>query len=268
MKPWLRFGRSFIKGFVKSLRDKNTTKARDLFIAALKRTHKDGHYRPKSLADIHLNISFGWKPFLADVERVRKLQAEAGRPVKHHYRRYLDLALLPPTINLFSDSLQTIRRETLWRQKPTYAATVEFNYTMPDMGDMMNQVEAYLDSLGFQLNPRILWDAIPYSFVVDWFFDVGGWLASLRHDNLKVPCNVTGFCHSLKWEWQAAYRYDRIATSNPPWSPDRGTLIAIRSGLRYERRRDIPSWGLFSTTVRVPSWGQIALGGSLTVQKL
>jgi len=276
LTPWLAFGKRFSRSFFRSIRKDSTVRA--AFVRGLRATHKAGFYSAKSLANFHLNIKFGWAPFLSDVERVRSslknfqkklrdLQKNSNIPQRRHYKRYLDMSVLPPKVTLYSDAQQSVSRETYWRQRPVYNATVDFVYTLPDMSSVSSKVAGYLDSLGFQLNPRILWDAIPYSFVVDWFFDVGSWLGSLRTDNLKVPATVTGFCHSLKWEYESQYLYNRPATTNPPWSSDQDVIVARRRVLRYERRRDVPSWGLFSTTVRIPNWGQVALGASLVIQK-
>jgi hypothetical protein len=232
----------------------------------------------KALADKHLNISFGWLPFLSDLDRMRgslanfqkklaKFQEQAGKPQTRHYKRYVDLAILPPDATLYSDASTVLKRKALWLQKPVYHATVKFVFTLPDMGVIQNQIAGFLDSLGFQLNPRIVWDSIPYSFLVDWFVDVGSWLGSLRVDNLKVPAVVTGFCHSLKWEWQARYVFD-TSIPEPGQSSDRDFCVATRRALRYERRRDIPSWGRLNSTVRVPSWKQFALGMSLLSQNV
>jgi len=131
---------------------------------------------------------------------------------------------------------------------------------------MSNQVKGFLDSIGFQGNASIIWNAIPYTFVIDWFFGVGRWLNSLRSDNLKIPATVIGFCHSLKWEWEAEYSLKVLPTATD--LGDQNVVLATRSELRYERRRDVPSYGTFSSTVKVPSWQQLALGASLIVQKL
>jgi len=194
-------------------------------------------------------------------KKLRKLQQEANIPQKRHYKRYCDLAVLPPSQLLYSDSQSSLRRDTEWVQRPIYHATVDFVYSMPDMSETSNKVKGYLDSIGFQLNPRILWDAIPYSFVVDWFFDVGGWLAKLRSDNLKVPCVVNGFCHSIKWSYRARYVYNYVGTTTK--SRDFELILSDYSRLRYERRRDIPSLNALDPTLKIPSLKQVLLGASL-----
>jgi hypothetical protein len=53
-------------------------------------------------------------------------------------------------------------------------------------------LRAYLDALGFELNPKIIWDAIPFSFVLDWFFGIGSWLDRHKYDTLELPISYIG----------------------------------------------------------------------------
>jgi hypothetical protein len=55
-----------------------------------------------------------------------------------------------------------------------------------------------LDLLGLNLDPAIIWNAIPYSFVVDWFVNVGDYLHSLRIDAYKVELLMSDYCHSVR----------------------------------------------------------------------
>jgi hypothetical protein len=128
----------------------------------------------------------------------------------------------------------------------------------------MNQLKGFLDSLGVQLNASIIWNAVPYSFAADWFFGVGEWINSLRTDNLTIPTTVLGFCHSLKWEYvteleflpSASYQANSFAVP-----------VASKSFRNYERRVDIPSIGLFDTSVKTPNMKQWLLGAALTIQR-
>jgi len=228
----------------------------------------------KNISGAHLNVSFGWRPFLSDVERLRgalrnfqkklrRLQEEANKPLKRHYRRFTDLVSLP-TNNPATDASGIHRIETRWIQRPVYCATVQYSYVMPDMSLVSNQIKGFLDSLGVQWNPSIIWNAIPYSFVVDWFFNVGDWLNQLRSDNLQIPATVTDFCHSIKFEYRDSYFHKPAST----YAPDGVEVeMSMCDTLRYERRKDIPSFGLLDQTVKAPNWSQILLGGSLIVQR-
>lgn len=46
---------------------------------------------------------------------------------------------------------------------------------------------AILSTVGLELNPRVAWDAIPFSFVVDWFFNVGKVLERFKIPALELP---------------------------------------------------------------------------------
>jgi len=58
----------------------------------------------------------------------------------------------------------------------------------------MSEIDITLRGLltvaGVELNPGIIWDAIPFSFVVDWFSNVGDFLEQYRHKALELPINV------------------------------------------------------------------------------
>lgn len=45
---------------------------------------------------------------------------------------------------------------------------------------MRGQLDSSPYGLGFHDWIQAGWEKVPLSFVVDWFFDIGGWLASLR----------------------------------------------------------------------------------------
>lgn len=65
-------------------------------------------------------------------------------------------------------------------------------------GSYIQILRVLLDSLGFELNPRILWDAIPFTFILDWFFGIGSWLESHKHDTLELPVAYMGSYVSCK----------------------------------------------------------------------
>jgi len=231
----------------------------------------------QNIANGHLSYSFGWRPFLSDVSRLwsaldsfrkklRKLQEGSGKPQKRHFRRFMDSVDLAPNLTNSDGAGGAITKVMRWVDRPRYCATVGFTYVLPDMSVLSNQLKAFGDSLGVQWNPSIIWNAIPYSFVIDWFFGVGDWLDSLRSDNLAIPATVTSFCHSIKYQVQD----DIVLTLGFNQAAGyRNQVIPLASvtTLRYERRKDIPSVGLFDTTVKMPNWKQILLGGSLVVQR-
>jgi hypothetical protein len=57
----------------------------------------------------------------------------------------------------------------------------------------------FLKYLGFRDNPRILWDAIPFSFVLDWFLKFGKALESLDDGAIPVTIEILGACISYRY---------------------------------------------------------------------
>lgn len=56
----------------------------------------------------------------------------------------------------------------------------KYYFVCPELHGLMARVKLAVDRLGL-LDPAAAWDRVPFSFVVDWFADIGGWL----HRNLK-----------------------------------------------------------------------------------
>ena len=138
---------------------------------------------------------------------------------------------------------------------------------MPDLGLLSNRLKAMLDSLGVRPDASILWNAIPFSFIVDWFFDVGGWLESLSSDNLEIPVHIDDFCHSIKVDYSVELHMQRKYDY-----PVQGLLytdlqkVLMRNVSHYERRRAVPATHLNTAVQRGPlSLNKIALGASLIV---
>jgi hypothetical protein len=96
------------------------------------------------------------------------------------------------------------------------------------MTDLERTLRGTLDSLGFELNPGILWDAIPFSFIVDWFFDVGAILNKFRFDTLELPIEIED-CYL---QYKEIYRLD-FRTYRPA---DADCKRIEFSGGAYERR--------------------------------
>jgi hypothetical protein len=90
-----------------------------------------------------------------------------------------------------------------WVKRPVYHATMRYKYTLPGLDGRLEQIYAYLDTLGVRLDPAIIWNAIPFSFVIDWIVDVSGFLGSFARDNYPIQVTVLDFCHSYSWHLEA-----------------------------------------------------------------
>lgn len=87
----------------------------------------------------------------------------------------------------------------------------------------------------------LLWELIPYSFVVDWFYNVGGYLRDLETSLLYSTRFRTGYVSEL-------YAYDGTETVQGGFTvtsgPNRYVFSSARSSIRTRRfeRRVLSSW--------------------------
>jgi hypothetical protein len=186
-----------------------------------------------------LNVKYGWKPFLMDVVSLLKGLAEFRKALKRfaseqhkvHVRHYKKLLTNPQGFPRFIparlDDDGVIYEVPMWItpdqggpglsegvnmlvesvgtshfiQPPHYFATMKYTYHCPQLLERLGELKAFLDAFNIYWDPQIIWDAIPFSFVVDWFFRVGDWLhANFAKPNLDVLLRIIDFCASTKAE--------------------------------------------------------------------
>jgi hypothetical protein len=211
----------------------------------------------KNLAGARLNYSFGWKPTIGDIaamiDCVRsfhdKLKAfrEACNGVSN--RTYLMNSTNLTKSGILTPDVHT-RVEWTASLSGTVKVHLKFRYLpLPVMTNTELEIRGLLDTLGFELNPRIIWDALPFTFVIDWFFGVGAWLQHFKVDTLELPISVVDASVSYKEVLRVesrlimnpnGYPTDSTSTNRPggcvttstyferrPWLPDYATLSGL-----------------------------------------
>jgi len=122
------------------------------------------------------------------------------RTVWHHrllYKRYL-----------------RVRPETV-----KYHLTLLMTYTLPAADKLLEKM-CLLDAFSVNLNPVQFWNAIPFSFIVDWVVDVSGFLESLGDLSWsKAEVTIHQASESLKYTW------DRYLTRDT--TPDDGGWMEV-----------------------------------------
>lgn len=87
------------------------------------------------------------------------------------------------------------------RIKPADAvfhAQIEYNYYFTRFQTENAQLLGLLDALGVNLDPSIIWNAIPWSFVVDWVSNIGSWLGRRKVMNMEPQINISRYQWSMK----------------------------------------------------------------------
>lgn len=202
----------------------------------------------RNLASGGLNYSFGWLPFVGDVQRLykglrdfdeklRRLKEGAGRLNLRHYSKFiesdlpLDLTWYDATSGVYQNEYKRHLDSASSRVKLT--CTMKYTYQFPELDRLETQARAFLDTIGMQLSLYNLWEALPYSFVIDWFFNVGDVLKQFKHKWLPVNLYVKAIGVSAKWE----SRYDLYVKRCIGCANTRHTLLGRGFDKTFSRRK-------------------------------
>lgn len=97
-----------------------------------------------------------------------------------------------------------------------------------------------LDALGLNINLSNTWDCLPFSFIVDWFVNLGDLLSRIDHDDYIshvsiISCSVTTKC---------TQHYS-------PLPGDKGTSHVLRSQFKRDVYKELPT-GCISLSTKNP----------------
>jgi len=147
-------------------------------------------------SDIDLSYHYAVKPLIRDVaemsilfgrmrEKINAFNAQGSvRNVAHAVR------FLAPTASITGTGDQRI----VTLSKTTYRQTAEMTYRLKQMSD----IAAMMHYSGLRLTPATIWNAIPFTFVIDHFTNMGEVVASF--DNSEVMFDMTRLMESYKSE--------------------------------------------------------------------
>jgi len=164
-------------------------------------------------ANGYLQWSFAWAPLIADISAVqqnlRSLRKTVDEIVSKEGRRLVRHFSVPITEYSDSETYYTknpwsyygTKNDLLYRRRVKYptakfTVTVEYSYKIPDWVKEDLYLRAALDAFGLQVNPAIVWNALPWSFVVDWFTGLGRWIDQFKIRNFETNTHITRCCIS------------------------------------------------------------------------
>lgn len=212
-----------------------------------------------ALADSYLQSQFNILPLLDDIAKLAKsvrtfrsevsklLQFEKRRLRRHYYfdvgapyiasfetkpRFYTYLAERlcvtsvtnnPEVVGI--DGKTELSRDVRY-DLAKFHAELEFTYYFTNYQREHAFGLGLLDKFGVNLNPTIIWNAIPWSFLVDWTLGVSRYLDQFERGNLE-PVTVI---HRYLWSWRVKRRIKVSSQNNleVPWlSPVRQDTVWI-----------------------------------------
>lgn len=167
-----------------------------------------------AIANANLAWQFGVKPFVSDCQNLftrltqmrEKMDAFCGRAGiinKSHVQRPLfsgtdsfsvDCSLDGVGHHWAGSAIVKIKRSSTFQ----YRANCMHMYTLPDLEGVWSTIAKYMTYLGVVGDASTLWNEIPFSFVVDWFYNIARFLHDHRFDLYKVNVKLIDFCNSTK----------------------------------------------------------------------
>lgn len=252
----------------------------------------------KSLGGEHLNVQFGIKPLIGDIQKfaravkkgnalLRQLERDAGRVVRRrrrgpvevesHDRGTFDMnAFIPPfadtgydVTNQFLLSPRQVKVKMLDRIEHQTWFSAGYSYAFPHLnGDnsYFRKMEGYERRadilLGTRLTPDVVWQLTPWSWLIDWFGNLGTVLSNAEafaNDSLVLRYGYV--MHEI--------HATRILTSEPvpvnTWNGRSAPILETYESVSKRRIRASP-YG-FGLDVESLSPSQWAILGALGMTK-
>lgn len=150
----------------------------------------------RNLGSEYLNVVFGWKPFVSDLRKmyhlwytIDKKMAQIVRENGKHIRRKATIqnerTSSQPAPTYWSQPFMDVYGQPPWwtngstqRTDTTTAVTKvwfsgSFRYYIPDTSSSAWDLRARAALFGALPTPELLWEVLPWSWLVDWFTNVG-----------------------------------------------------------------------------------------------
>jgi hypothetical protein len=167
---------------------------------------RHGRSATREIANQHLNNLFGWTPFLSDLRKfvtayqrmddmLKQIKRDNGKWVRRrgtvHTKEdrtwsgtYCPARImpLPQPWHFVGGSISDPKacKTVLYRTvKQRVWFSGKFRYYIPDIEDGMWELNARRKLFGATLTPGVVWNLIPWSWLVDWFGNIGDVLDNL-----------------------------------------------------------------------------------------
>lgn len=243
-------------------------------------------------ADTKLQWNFNIRPLISDImgiynalsaheKRLNDLIARVGKPQLRHFAYRWDEFKDNKTVyesethymyrvgdgipSGFVQHTQATIDRFVSHSPSVFHCQIEYNYNFTQYQLEHARILSLLDAFGVNLNPAIIWNAIPWSFVVDWLVGVGRYLDQWKISNMKPTINIRRSLWSVKRE-RTVHTAVRL-THSAPYSAynNMGKQQPVVTETAYLRRVDLPTEASLITSGLTP--GEFSLGAALVVSQ-
>lgn len=183
-----------------------------------------GVRRSNTLAENWLEMQYGWKPLLMDIEGS---QAAIST---------LTLGETPVTTATASARMYLETNTAVLHGSRQKGTEIEFLESIVKIGlnyRIGNEMQAFLAQTGFTNPLNLAWEVLPFSFVADWFIPIGPYLETLSAwDGLVFEDGYSVKLTRRRRIGKMLYDFD--SSFGPPWR-DYGFGWAMGQGIRFDR---------------------------------
>ncbi len=244
---------------------------------------------PKKLGGEYLNYQFGWLPLISDLKKFllaaqnstrifEQYSRDSGRQVRRRYHfpddhfAYDPVATTPTLGNGILDGfdyssvgrLGTSTRTTTTRRRTWFSGS--YTYYLEQGSDILSRLKYYEQQanhlLGTRITPEVLWELAPWSWLADWYVDIGSIISNasaFQQDKLVLRY---GYLMQTSIT-DVVYRHADIPSPKGMWTP--GSVVETFRYTRKERIRATPyGFGLSTAAFTPQKW---AILGALGMTK-
>lgn len=168
-----------------------------------------------------LELQYGWLPLLGDIYAIgNELFRDPAFKVRTTFHD-----------NVFNRT-RTASSEPFGFLKSTFECRDHYRHTLVTRFTVTSDFVTTMDNIGV-LNPSLVaWEAVPFSFIVDWFIPVGDWLSSLTAlKGLKLE--PTSYTRTLHRDAKRLFEYHRSTTSGVRASGVATDTVRTKSRIIY-----------------------------------
>lgn len=224
-------------------------------------------YTARDIHDSHLAIRFGVIPTVNDIEAlvstIRSWNDRAKVLAALPSKRYVSHSNLDGSnvTSLLPDGYQEWE-ETVFPVLPlvgsgcsvkvhsitaaSWHGQALYGFACPELQGWVSRLAQICDTFGV-LDPAAIWDVVPFSFIVDWFFSVSAWLHKNRPRLFPATAVLHDYLETIKVTTTVTYtltgEYANIAAHSWPWTLSNSTAIGTEVYTTYLRRRFRPDDG-------------------------
>ncbi|DAD50966.1 maturation protein [ssRNA phage SRR6255746_3] len=203
----------------------------------------------ETIAGGYLNLEFGWLPFLDDlktlgslVSRIEKrlqfLRETSGRPTRLGFHRKLDVSQDPveiPSPVPYGPTLVYVPKTVTLE----FRAGATLLQDLQDLDSWQAYLRAFLGTTGLTNPTKVVWNTLPFSFVLGWFVELESRLDSLNIQQATLDFSVWNTSHSVK----SFSRGDLFLLNKSSFmpNPERYQHLGVVTLERYERQPGFPT---------------------------